>query len=302
MTNLIIDGNSLMHRVHWVSKSRPMLTQSGREVGDILIFLRTLKSYINQYSPNAIYCCWDKKLLYPSENFRDELTYSEYKDNRDREVTKDVFNNTDDLMIMLEALGIKNMFPRTLEADDVIAWLTHNLTGKNIVLTADNDMLQLVNENTFVFNTNKKQLYTQLNFKNLVGVPISSFVLYKAIKGDSSDNIKGIDGYGEVKSKKIANEFIENKNALDVFTESQKQHLLRNIKLMNLSVGYLYAGEDEVTAYQKQLSRMLEPDFAIFEKYCKEFELNDILRKLDDWADLFSRSRIINLLESLSDS
>jgi DNA polymerase I len=300
MTNLIIDANSLMHRVHWVSKNRPLTTSYGRDIGDVSIFLRTLKSYIKTYSPNKVYCCWDKKLIYPSENFRDELTFNEYKGTRDHELSKEVFNNTDDLMIMLEALGIKNMFPRTLEADDVIAWLTHNLKGENIVISADNDMLQLVSENTKVYNTNKKQLYTIANFEELLGVPISSFVLYKAIMGDNSDNLKGLEGYGKVKSKKVARSFSVNKEALDIFSAEQKQHLLKNIKLMNLSIGYKIAGEEEINSYTEQLQNIPNPEFGVFEKYCIDFEFNDILNNIDEWSRLFSQSKLLTLLESLS--
>ena len=301
MKNLIIDANSLMHRVHWVSRTRPLTTSYGRDVGDVSIFLRTLKSYIKTYSPDKVYCCWDKKLVYPSENFRDELTFNEYKGTRDRELSKDVFNNTEDLIHMLEALGIKNMFPRTLEADDVIAWLTHNLQGENIVVSADNDMLQLVSENTKVYNTNKKQLYNIDNFEELLGVPISGFVLYKAIMGDNSDNLKGLAGYGKVKSKRVAKSFSTNKEALDIFTNEQKQHLMKNIKLMNLSVGYKIAGSEETNSYLEQLSHISNSDFDIFKKYCHDFEFNDILNNIDEWSGLFSQSKLLTLLESLAD-
>ena len=150
MTNLIIDGSSLMHRTHWVSKSQPLITQDGKNVGDVFIFLRTLKSYINQYSPNKVYCCWDKKIEYPSVNFREKLSESVYKGQRDKSLSDEVYANSDIVLDMVSSLGIKNMYPRTLEADDVIAWLTHRLKGENIVMSADQDMLQLVSENTIV--------------------------------------------------------------------------------------------------------------------------------------------------------
>jgi 5'-3' exonuclease len=86
--NLIIDGNNLLYRVFWTSNFK--ITESDSP-GQIFLFLRSLKSYVDKYKPKNIYCAWDKKLDWPCTNFRREATAVEYKAGRDDEKFKDVF-------------------------------------------------------------------------------------------------------------------------------------------------------------------------------------------------------------------
>jgi 5'-3' exonuclease len=56
-----------------------------------------------------------------------------------------------------------------MEADDVISWLTWKATP-NIVISGDQDLLQLVNENTSVYMPIKKKLIDHINFEKEIAV------------------------------------------------------------------------------------------------------------------------------------
>ena len=47
-------------------------------------------------------------------------------------------------------------------------------------------------------------MITTANFEEIMNVPLNAFLYYKAILGDSSDNIKGFPGFGKVRSRKLA--------------------------------------------------------------------------------------------------
>jgi len=299
--NLIIDGSSLLHRVHWINSKRPFINSKGKNVGDIFMFLRSVKSYANMFDTKSIYVCWDKKIIYPSTNFRAELSKKEYKANRDKEKAKDVFTNEEDLTRMLTYLGIKNMYPRIMEADDVIAWLCEILDGPNIVVSADNDLLQLVSEKTSFYHSLKKKLIDLENFESTVGVKTAAYLYYKAIKGDVSDNIPGWVGFGEVKAKKIAERLADDCLYINECTDEQKYVLEHNIKLMNLEQGYNMAGEEEVKSYQEQFKQLvdLEPDLESFKHNCKIFEFNQFLKNFTDWENIFKQSRLFSILNNM---
>jgi len=126
------------------------------------------------------------------------------------------------------------MFPRILEADDVLAWLCFNLVGNCVIVTMDMDFLQLVSEKVIVFLAGKKKIVTLNNFEEIIGVSKNIFLYYKAIIGDKSDNIRGVYGYGKVKAKKLALDYVENKDSLN--TDFQKI-INCNLRLMDLSWG-----------------------------------------------------------------
>lgn len=79
-----------------------------------------------------------------------------------------------------------------MEADDVIGYLCKHLDGKKVVLTTDGDLAVLVDEHTSLYRMDKVE----------EGNPYGPFQnrhirLYKAMVGDTSDNIKGAKGFGE---------------------------------------------------------------------------------------------------------
>ena len=288
--NIILDGSNLLHRAHWINQARKQDSIND----DMYIFLNSLRSYARMFNTKNIYCAWDAKLVYPSTNFRHKLTEGEYKGQRDQDKSKHVWDCTQKLYDVLTSLGIKNMFPRIMEADDVISWLSKNLKGPNVIITVDKDMLQLINESNCVFEPRTKTLIDTKNFTQEVGIEREYFVAYKAINGDTADNLPGIKGYGEVKSKTLAKDYV---NGL-IQDKSMIKLIEENIKLMDLSVGYEIAGPEESNSYGTQFNSMLNlaPDLVKFKQYCEEYKFNSFIKGFDQWKDIFKQSRLLDLL------
>jgi len=239
---------------------------------------------------DEIYVVWDKRLEWPSTNFREQSQYVDYKADRDSETIKIMFNHVNMIEQVLQFLGIKNMYPKVMEADDVISWLSTKLLEQKTIISADADMYQLVTNETVVYNPIKKMLVTVENFQEKIGIEKKGFILFKAIQGDPSDNIKGLHGYGPVKAKKLVNELLTGKMSL---TEEQMFTIKHNLTLIDLSKGYLIH-PGEINSYEEQFNRLQtqQPDFEKFRLNCIENGFDSILKHFDDWKSIFMNDNI----------
>ena len=285
--NLIIDGNNLLYRIFWTSNYK---IEESNNPGQVFLFLRSLKSYVDKFRPKNVYCTWDKKLEWPSTNFRREATTVEYKAGRDDEKFKNVHN----------------IFPLRMEADDLMAYLSSTLPGPNVIITTDKDLLQTVTENTIVYTPIKKKEISLDNFEEYTGVKKEYYISFRAVTGDKSDNIPGIPRYGIKRFLKLEHRFItipgDEKMALvraDELTDDQFEIYKRNWLLMDLKKGYRYY-DDEVPAYEEQLEQLRESkcNFSKFLEQAKELNLWSIVRNYSSWRNSFDNNE--NLLNTIN--
>ena len=143
------------------------------------------KKYKTPY--NNIFLCCDCP---QQEIWRKEI-YPEYKNNRkyDHDVSKAFTIFFEKIYPLLEKKNINIIKCKHAEADDIAAIITKELQHENkvTIITSDQDYLQLLNENTQIFNLNKKK--NNLREKSL-GAPHLDLQV-KIIIGDKSDNISG---------------------------------------------------------------------------------------------------------------
>lgn len=261
---LLVDGLNLFLRSFAVF---PAMDDNGEHVGGIVGFLKSLASIITNIQPTKCIVIFDGK----GGSLRRRQLYPEYKQNRKMDIklnrTYD-FNTIEDekdsikkqlmtLMSVLEFLPLGVMCIDHTEADDIIAFLSEHIPSKykgtTVIASADKDFMQLVNDNCFVYNFNKKMIFTKESVFNEYGVYPCNMTLVRAFEGDKSDNINGVNGIGqktllknipilsgseyisEEKLKEICN--LENNNSItykkirDGFNNGLIE---RNIKLMEL--------------------------------------------------------------------
>lgn len=298
--NLIFDGSNLLWRAHWIANTRtPLLNTKNIDTGTIYIFLKSVKSVASMFRPDNVWVVWDKRLNYPSTNYRKQAAPETYKQNRDTEKTAKVHEQHDILTHWLTCLGIKQMYPWVLEADDIISWLVREKLNTSTIVTVDKDMLQLVTENVQYFNPVKKNLITYKNFEEQVGVKTEHFVYYKALLGDKSDNIDGLDGFGAVKSKKVCQNNYD--TIIEMLTEEEREKFNKNILLVDLFNSY-HKEEGEVECYEKQYTEQnnnLIPNINKFIELSNEYEFKSIVNDIESWKELFTRGRSLTNLIGL---
>ena len=303
VNNLIIDGNNLLYRIFWTSNYK---IEESNNPGQIFLFLRSLKSYVDKFRPKNVYCTWDKKLEWPSTNFRREATTVEYKAGRDDEKFKNVFENAEKIQELLSNLGVYNIYPLRMEADDLMAWLSEELSGTSVIVTTDKDLLQTVTERTIVYSPIKKKEISLDNFEEYTGVKKEYYISFRAVTGDKSDNIPGIPRYGIKRFLKLEHRVVSINNSepmalvrADELTDEQFEIYSRNWTLMDLKKGYNYY-DDEVPAYEKQLEQLQKSKINItkFLEQAKELNLWSIVKNYTSWRNSFDNNE--NLLNTIN--
>lgn len=102
-----------------------------------------------------------------------------------------------------EQLGCVNLRYRKREGDDCIAAAAQELLAQDrrpLVVTGDHDLWQMVQWGARVWDLGEDEIVDASNFVHRTGVSTDTFVLFKALIGDTSDNIKGVHGLGPKKA------------------------------------------------------------------------------------------------------
>ena len=265
----------------------PLTNSLGVETGSLFTFLKTIKSNATTFKTKKIYLAWDTKLT-TQANFRKTITEGTYKGNRDVARNKEVYDGMGKVLECTRALGVKNIFPGCLEADDVISWLSKTIEGKKVIVSVDNDFAQLVAPDISFYNPIKKVTIDINNFEEHFKVTPKEYVYYKAIVGDTSDNIEGIEGFGKIKGVKLAKAFAQNNtDVINPYIDKVNE----NLKLVDLSYG-INNNSSETDLYKQQFTELQEvkPDFDTFKLICEELEFNSILNEIDKWKSAFGKS------------
>jgi len=198
---LIVDGLNTFIRSYAAS---PVTNDDGEHVGGISGFLLSVGHAIKAINPTRLIIVFDgkngssrRRQIYPEykahRNFKVRLNRAETVDKQD--------NQMEQLLRLRDYLGV---LPLTItvcdntEADDVVAYMVndHFQESQCFIMSSDKDFLQLITDRVHVWSPTKKKLYYDEDVFEEYGVHANNFALYKAIIGDPSDNIPGVDGIG----------------------------------------------------------------------------------------------------------
>ena len=211
MKLLVLDGNSIVNRAFYGIKA--LSTKDGQFTNGIFGFINILFSLRETYKPEAVAIAFDVH----APTFRHEM-YTEYKGNR-KGMPDELARQMPILKDLLRALGYKLIECPGWEADDIIGTLAKNCSDGDFcyIATGDRDSLQLVDEKVNVLLAAPKGGKTETVVYDVdkiiedKGVAPLSLIEVKALMGDTSDNIPGVQGIGE----KTATDLIKKYNSID---------------------------------------------------------------------------------------
>jgi DNA polymerase-1 len=202
---LIVDVSNLFHRSFWGSD--PLTTSGGMMVQGLHGFVRGMNALMRDHKPDYIALAMESR----SPSFRKSIEPL-YKANRS-EPSDDLKNQLQMLPRLIEALGYKTYRVEGFEADDVIGTLAVKAKdmlgpdGQVYIVSSDKDFSQLVDNKVKLLDLMKGAIIDEEAVFNKYGVWPWQFVDYLAIVGDSSDNIKGIDGIGPKGAAKLISQY-----------------------------------------------------------------------------------------------
>jgi len=202
---LLIDGHALFHRAFHAIPN--MTSSSGFPTGAIFGFLSMFFKALHDIKPTHALVTFDL----PGGTYRDKLS-GDYKATRkapDQEMVKQLPK----LKEILTALDIPIYEKEGYEADDILGIIAHKTPKDvlNIIVTGDLDLLQLIDNHTQVYRFkigfSDIQIFDTDKMVEIYGLHPSQWVDYKAIRGDTSDNIPGVPGIGEKGGLELVKQF-----------------------------------------------------------------------------------------------
>ncbi|MGD1902764.1 MAG: DNA polymerase I [Geitlerinemataceae cyanobacterium] len=211
-TFLLVDGHSLAFRAYYAfAKNRDggLKTSTGVPTSICFGFLRSLLDTIEAQTPEAVAIAFDTS----KPTFRHEADAT-YKGTRS-ETPEDFIPDIQNLERLLQAFGFTTVKAPGYEADDILGTLSKQAADSGYtakILSGDRDLFQLVGGARSVlylsnaYGRGRAGSASEFDRDRVVekmGVPPEQVIDFKALCGDSSDNIPGVKGIGEKTAVKL---------------------------------------------------------------------------------------------------
>lgn len=247
-TLLVVDGHNLLFQMFFGMPSR-IFNQSGRAIHGTLGFIGALNKIIQMVKPTHAVVMFDGE----HENDRKEILPS-YKANRiDYSLAEEAdnpFTQLPDIYRALDYMGIRHTEASDFEADDTIAGyaLTYGKDMKIVISSFDSDFFQLINSNVTVLRyRGENTICCDTEYiRNKFHIFPGQYAEFKALVGDTADNIVGVKKIGKVTAGNLLNQFQHLDNLYTHISEvkslsiqsrllEEKDHIYENIQLIRLT-------------------------------------------------------------------
>ena len=213
------------------------------------------------------------------------------------------------LITYLNCLPVSQIMIDKTEADDIISYVAqmqHFKDGQKIIISSDKDFYQLCNDNVVIYRPVQNEF---INTKRLVegfGIHPNNFALARAVCGDKSDNLDGVEGAGlktvakrfpflidekthEINTLLEACELVEKPLKVHHNILSSEKKIERNYKMMQL-----YTPLVSVQASQKIKYAIQEMTPELNKTQCIGLMIQDGIGAYD-WAEMFATMKRICL-------
>lgn len=283
-TLYLIDGHALAYRMYFAltagGSSQRWVNSKGEPTAGIYGFARELIRVLEQEKPEYLAVAFDV-----GKTFRDDI-FPEYKATREK-MPDDLRPQIERIREMVDLFNIPRLEMDGYEADDVLGTVARLAAGQGLgvkIITGDRDLLQLVNERTAVYLAGDDQTYiTDADVVKKLGVRPSQVVDYKAIVGDTSDNIPGVKGVGEKTAISLLEKFetLDNVYANLDQVEKRWQGKLESSREMAYMSRDLARIETNLTMkFDLENAKVTPFDGTKLEAFFKEMEFRTLISKV----------------------
>lgn len=204
---VLVDGFALIFRAYFAIPTT-LSTSSGEQTNAVYGFAAMLLDVLQKRKPTHVAIA-----LETGKTFRHEL-YADYKGTRAK-MPEDLREQLERVNELIGALNIPIEMQDLYEADDIIGTLSGELADQGhevFVITGDSDLLQLARPSVTVVLPGARRFgelreYGVDEVVERFGFGPEYVPDYKALVGDTSDNIPGVPGIGDKTAKKLIAEF-----------------------------------------------------------------------------------------------
>jgi DNA polymerase-1 len=289
---------------------------NGEPIGAFIGTINHIQRLAEKFTPSKIVVVFDG----PNAGARRRTVFKDYKGKRNRKKRYSImdFGGGDKVEVDNEQEQLRNLYEflkllpvdiiaiPTYEADDIIAYLVNkNTEYTSIINTNDKDYYQLINQDTFVWASQKKTLYNEALVLAQHEVIPNNFVFMRCIVGDPSDKLIGIKGVGkktlldkipQLKTQPFANfeEFwaevdnLEDDSKLGKKLKENKAQAFMMYKLMKLD--YTCMSQKGIEILESQLEDCATKGFSKvgLKMYCIKQHIESHIKNFDLWIRPFN--------------
>lgn len=286
---MLIDGSAILHRAYHAMPS--FMSTNGVATGAVYGFFSMLLKLMHNLRPEYIAVAFDRG----KPTFR-QLMYVGYHANRPH-ASQDLKDQFGMVREVLDKVAIPVYELDGFEGDDLIGTINKKIndTQKDIfvyIVTGDRDMLQLVDEDTYVLmpvkGISEVMIYDSKRVIEKFGVRPDQIVDLKGFMGDSSDNYPGVPGVGPKTAMNLLQKYEHFENVFRNIAEIEKE----NPKL----AAKLALGSDQATMAQALATIKDDVPFVFslkdcekknftkekFQKVFTEYSFNSLAKRLDE--------------------
>ncbi len=204
----IIDTHAEIFRAYYAIRNGLTSSVTGEATHAVFGFAGTLIRILTQLQPKYLVAAIDT----PGKTFRNDL-YSEYKANRSAP-PDDLVTQIHRILQLLDAFGILTLGASELEADDIIASVTHAVLNdpdaQNVditIVSRDKDLEQLLCERVAMLDLHNDKTIDVQSLWETKSIKPSQVVDVLALMGDTSDNVPGVEKIGLKTAAQLIGEY-----------------------------------------------------------------------------------------------
>ncbi|MDD3474684.1 MAG: 5'-3' exonuclease H3TH domain-containing protein [Candidatus Dojkabacteria bacterium] len=244
---LIIDGHNYLYRAYYGVPSAAKLP-NGQQINAFYGFLSYLRKNVSYIQPDNVLVVFDTETGIQSKLNKNK----DYKQNRDY-TDMSMFEQLPIIKKALEYIGITYVEDDNHEGDDVIVSVANkeSVNNESFISTQDKDFFQIIEDNIYVLRDEKVKtesrysynqvVYTKEKFIEQWEFQPANYLDYLSLKGDPSDNIKGVQGIGKLRASRLVKSYGDIENIIE---SSEEVRLIGNEEMIRKNKQFLKMERD----------------------------------------------------------
>ena len=280
---VVIDGNHLIHRAFHAIQA-PLRTSSGEQTNAIFGFASMVLNIIETEQPDYIVLTFDEH----APTFRHEK-HEAYKATRVK-APDELYAQIPRIREMINRFKIPVFSMEGFEADDMMGTLAKKAEKEGMtthLITGDMDMLQLVGPKVHVIFPHKGYKepldFDAEKVREKYGVTPHQIADYKALVGDVSDNIKGVEGIGPKGASELLTKYKTLDGIyehLDELTETTRKKLAAYKEAAYFAKSLTEIVTDVPCDFKKEEAETGKLDYLGLSRFFEQMEMKSLLKRL----------------------